>query len=296
MARVTETPPPTVAVVIPCFNDGATLEEAVDSARRQGPHVDVVVVDDGSTEPATIEVFKRLEQAGTRVVSQPNSGLSAARMRGVEESEGPYVFALDADDRLTSGILGRLVDVLERHPEAVAAWGDYRVFGDVEYVQRTSESLAPWQLSYQNDLPACALLRRRALLDVGGWQEPSRFGYEDWDLWMALAEHGWRGIGLPEVVYEYRVQGPRLLAASAARHEEIYDALRARHPRLFAERRRAWRQSPAPWLLRIALPLIELLPVSRNRKRLAGGLACHLANRRGIRVLLRRLRQASDAA
>jgi glycosyltransferase involved in cell wall biosynthesis len=279
-----------IAVVIPCFNDGATLAEAVRSVQAQSRIDELVVVDDGSTDAATLEVLGELHRKGVTVVSQPNGGVGGARMTGVRATQADYVFPLDADDCVLPGALAALAHELDRDPALSLIWGDYRLFGDRSYRQQTASSLDPWQISYQNDLPACCLIRRRDLLGVGGWK--LRDGYEDWDLWMRLAERGHRGRRLPIVVYEYRQHGVRLAAELAVRYDDIYRVLRQHHPRLFASRRRARRRSPAPLTLKLALPLIFALPIGFNNKRLLGGVACHLANRRGLRLLVRRIAQS----
>jgi hypothetical protein len=136
-------------------------------------------------------------------------------------------------------------------------------------------------------MPASLLIRRDALLDAGGWE--LRGGYEDWDLLMGLAERGRRGARVPIVVYEYRQHGVRMLGDSASRHGEIYAVLRSRHARLFAQRRRAWRDSDVPWGLKLAIPAVFALPIGDNRRRLLAGALTHLARRRGMRLLLRRV-------
>jgi glycosyltransferase involved in cell wall biosynthesis len=277
-----------VAVVIPCFDDGATLGEAVDSVRGQARLGELVVVDDGSSDPATLAVFATLESEGIRVVHRPNGGLGAARMSGVEATSEEYVFCLDADDRLVSGALAELAASLDEDPSLALCWGDYQRFGERSWRQRTAPSLDPWQLTYQNDIPASVLLRRAALSDGLGWE--LRGGYEDWDLLMGLAERGARGRRVDTVAYEYRQHGVRMLGDSATRHGDIYALLRRRHPSLFAQRRRAWRSADAPLSLRLALPAIFALPVSPNRRRLLAGAACHIARHRGLGLLLRRVR------
>jgi glycosyltransferase involved in cell wall biosynthesis len=277
-----------VAVVIPCFDDGGTLEAAVGSAQSQDVPAEIIVVDDGTTDSATVAVYERLEGAGMRIIHQVNQGPAPARMTGVRATGADYVFPLDADDLVAAGGLRRLSDVLDRHPEAAAAWGSVRSFGELEYIQRSRPSLDPWQVSYQNHLPVGCLYRRSALIEAGGWQLPG--GYEDWDLWMTLVERGWKGIGIPEVTMHYRVQSGRRLSRSSRRHAERYARLRGRHPSLFAERSRNWRSSPAPLLLKLALPAIDALPFSPTRKRLLGGAITHIAYRNGWRTLVARYR------
>lgn len=275
-------------MVIPCFNDGATLPEALRSAQAQQRLDELVVVDDGSTDHDTIALFRALEAEGVVVVHRPNGGLGAARMSGVHATSCDYIFCLDADDRLLPEALASLARALDRDPTLAAVWGDYVRFGEHSWRQRTAPSLDPWQITYQNDIPASIMVRRDALLDAGGWQ--LRGGYEDWDLLMALAEQQRRALRVPIVAYEYRQHGTRMLADSATRHAEIYALLESRHRALFARRRQAWRGSRAPWALKLSLPVIFALPLSPNRRRLLAGAACHLARRRGLTQLARRAR------
>lgn len=262
-----------VAVIVPCFNDGETLGQTIDSVRAQ-EDVELVVVDDGSDDAATLEGFARLEQEGTRVIHQANAGLSAARMAGVHATTAPYVLALDADDALEPGAASVLADALDANPGAAVAWGDVGLFGEATGKRRLAHRLDPWAITYVNELPVNALIRREALLAAGGWQ--LRHGYEDWDLWMGLAEQGAVGIRVPRVLSRYRVRRTRMLAAAATRHEELAAELRARHEDLYAARRRNWLRSRAPWRLKLLGPAIDELPFLPARAKFR---LYHLANR-----------------
>src|SRR5437870_782968 len=103
---------PRVAVVVPCFNDGETLPETLASLRGEELH-ELVVVDDGSDDPETLETLARLANEGTRIVRRANGGLSAARMAGVNATEARYVLPLDADDLVVPGALAELADALD---------------------------------------------------------------------------------------------------------------------------------------------------------------------------------------
>jgi glycosyltransferase involved in cell wall biosynthesis len=277
-----------VAVVIPCFNDGATLVDAVASARGQDVRVEIIVVDDGSTDSATIALIELMETDGIRVIRQVNEGPAPARMAGVRATGADYIFPLDADDLVAPHGLDRLADLLDLNPDVAAASGSIQSFGDLEHIHRSRPTLDPWQVSYQNHLPICSLYRREAVLEVGGWQLPG--GYEDWDLWMSLAERGWKGIGIPQVTALYRTQSGRRLSRSSARHAERMTRLHARHPSLVAARRRNRRSSPAPRLLKVALPAIDALPLSPTKKRLLGGAITHVSYGNGLGTLVARYR------
>src|SRR5215204_1281332 len=104
---------PRVAVVIPCFNAGPMLLEAIASV-QEPEAVEIVVVDDESTDPATLELLERVETDGVRVIRQtPNGGCAVARTTGVGATTAPYVFPLDTDDLAIPGMLSKLADQLD---------------------------------------------------------------------------------------------------------------------------------------------------------------------------------------
>lgn len=249
-----------MTVVIPCFDDGRYVSEAVESARAQEP-CELVIVDDGSTEPRTLEVLAELGESGAPIVRQENAGLSAARTAGVAAATTPYVYLLDADDRLAEGALTGLADVLDGHPDASVAWGDVESFGARRCRYHSLARLDPWRITYLCEPQGGSLLaRREALLSVGGWDMGS--GYEDWDFLMKGAERGWRGIGIPMVTLYYREhEQPRMAVESRVRHAELRALLRSRHPRLHRARRRSRRASPSGWPIKVLWPLIDRMPV-----------------------------------
>jgi hypothetical protein len=95
------------------------------------------------------------------------------------------------------------------------------------------------------------------LEEVGGWRTTLR-GYEDWDLWMTLAERSERmehlGHGRP--IYRRRLHGTRMLTGARRRHVELYRDLRSAHPRLFAELPAHRRRSPMPWRRKLLYPVV----------------------------------------
>jgi hypothetical protein len=240
---------PRVAVVIPCYNDGALAEEAVSSVQEDEP-VEIVVVDDGSTDPDTTARFIALESTGVHVLRRENGGLGKARTSGAEATSAPYVYPLDADDRLEPGALAAMADALEREPEAAFAWGDYLLFGDRTGRYRSPDRWLPWTLTFVNPYPVCSMFRRTALERAGGWQLRA---YEDWDLWLRLAGMGLGGIRVDRVVYRRRLHGDsRLLAEARRGHQELYAEIQRRNPDVFARRAELRAQErPAPWKIAV---------------------------------------------
>jgi glycosyltransferase involved in cell wall biosynthesis len=242
-----------VAVVIPCFNDGAYVGDAVASVREQEP-VELVVVDDGSTDEATRTTLAGLAAAGTRVERRENGGLSAARMTGVRATSAPYVFALDADDELEPRCLARLADALDADRSVAFTYGHLVFTGDMTGGRR-AQPWDPFTLLYANRWGAPCLYRRDALLAVGGWSLPDV--YEDWDLLMALAEHGYRGAPVDQLVLHYRRHASaRMNRTGHRRHAALYNAVKRRHEPLFARRHELARESGTPLWRRLAYPLL----------------------------------------
>ena len=106
-----------ISVVIPCYNSGATLAQTVASVRVQTwANLEIIVVDDGSTELNTSAVLAALENV--TIVKQPNSGLPAARNAGFREARGDYVLPLDADDWLEPMALEVMINELKSSVQA----------------------------------------------------------------------------------------------------------------------------------------------------------------------------------
>lgn len=119
------TPEPLVSVIIPCFNQGVFLGEAIESVKKQTyPCVEIIVVDDGSRDETKIvarqypDVFYFFQQ---------NSGLPAARNKGMEKSQGDYLVFLDADDLLLNDAISYNVRQLQNDRDAVFVSGAYDV-------------------------------------------------------------------------------------------------------------------------------------------------------------------------
>jgi glycosyltransferase involved in cell wall biosynthesis len=223
-----------VTAVVTCFNYGAYLPEAVASLLAQEPAPEVVVVDDGSTDPATLVALDHLPP-GVRVIRQPNAGVCAARNRGLAEAHTEFVLCLDADDRLAPGSLALLRSALDEHPSAGFAYGHQRFVGGWDGEMRFPP-YDPLRLLDRHLIGPTALMRASMVSEIGGF-DPAFKHYEDWELWINALAHGWYGTRVDAIVHEYRRghEGAKLgadrLAYRATRRQ-----LRAKHRALYARR------------------------------------------------------------
>jgi glycosyltransferase involved in cell wall biosynthesis len=247
---------PRVCVLIPCRDEAELVAEAVASIVEAEP-VHVIVVDDASSDERSLSVLEDLRAVGIEVVRlDENVGCGAARTVGLARCDAPYVFALDADDLAEAEVLAEMADRLDADPGAAACVGDILEFGTHTLVRAVPTRLDPFRVAYTNEFPACALFRRTTLDAVGGWQPMT--GYEDWNLWMDLAERGERivHLGPGRIGYRRRLHGPRLDAAAKTTHAALYRAMRAGHPALFGSLREHRRQSDLSPIKRLLFPLV----------------------------------------
>jgi glycosyltransferase involved in cell wall biosynthesis len=240
-------------VLIPCYDDGVTVREAVDSIVEDDP-VEIVVIDDGSRDPHTVAVLDDLAAGGAiRLVRQANSGVAAALRAGTAAATAPYVFILNSDDLAEPHTLAALADALDADPGADFAFGWIHFFGDVDFVAR-QPTWNPWILLHANRWAISSLYRRDALDAVGG--VPEGTAYEDWDLMLGLAEQDRRGLLVPRVVLHYRQHGvTRRNRAAQSDLRRQYAALRARHAPLFAREPELRRRYRLPLRTRLAYRL-----------------------------------------
>lgn len=246
-----------VALLVACHNDGATIGETIDSLRAE-PDAELVVVDDGSTDPSTHERLAALEHEGIRVLYQQNQGPSAAWMKGLAATTAPYVMPFSSDDVLLRGTTGPLADALDADPAAGFAWGDIQTFGLASAYRPSVPVLCPWLVTFTNCIPAYSLFRRSLLVEVGGWETIA--ASEDWDLWMRLAALGYEGRHVPGPVYGYRRGAGGRFRRRGSRYEPFYAELQERNAQLFETRATNRAASSAPAVLKALIPLVDRLP------------------------------------
>ena len=212
---------PRISVLMPCFNHGEFIVEAIDSVRRQTiQDFEIIVVDDGSTDAATRTTLARLNDGETRVLTTENRGLPAARNFAARHARGEFFCALDADDRLAPAWFERALHLLDSQPGVAFVSHWLETFGDERWTWTPERCDLPSLLA-RNAVNGAALVRREAFEAAGGYDDTMREGCEDWDLWLRLVAAGRHGAIIPEVLFFYRRRADsmsrRMLDAQAYR-------------------------------------------------------------------------------
>jgi glycosyltransferase involved in cell wall biosynthesis len=212
---------PLVSVVVPTYNAGAYLPGALDSVLAQDyPHLEVIVVDDGSTDGTTHAVAPYVER-GVRFLQQPNAGAGAARDAGVRAATGPLVAFLDSDDAWMPGKLTQQVAHIARCPSIGLVAGAYH---------QTDERGAPIAtvpvpnvacddlfdaLLVRNCINTSTVVTRKDILDAVGGFGRRPLG-QDWDTWLRIARCAPIGF-VTDVVAHRRAHPTSLSHRNAAR-------------------------------------------------------------------------------
>jgi glycosyltransferase involved in cell wall biosynthesis len=217
---------PRFSIVIPCFNQGAFLAECLASVRAQtlAPH-EVIVVDDGSTDPWSAQRIRELCTPPVILVAQENRGLAGARNTGVRRATGDWILPLDADDQLAPDALATYAEAIARAPEVDVWYPDIEHFG-LENGVWVAPAFNAWRLLWSN-LMICSSAIHRRVFDAGVlYNEKMRAGYEDWEFYVhACCDAGFLARGLEKPVFRYRRMGYSMLASANALRERLVDQL-----------------------------------------------------------------------
>jgi glycosyltransferase involved in cell wall biosynthesis len=224
---------PLVSVIIPCYNLGPYIDEAIQSVLSQTVQdVEILVVDDGSTDPATTDLLRSSHWPQTRIFFTANRGLAAARNFLVEQAAGEFLCALDADDKLHPEYLARTLDALRRDRSLTFVSSRFRMFGDDDRVLPQDLTCDLPTLLCDDPVFCAALVRRADVRAVGGYddQMPAQ-GDEDWDLWIRLLERGGTGLILPDILFFYRRRRGSMCDSCTERetHLQLIDYLITKH-------------------------------------------------------------------
>lgn len=212
-----------MTIIIPVFNQVATLPDAIDSALNQTIKADVIVVNDGSFD-GSLEVAKKYEPK-IKVVSQTNKGLSSARNAGIMQDTDEWILFLDADDILLENCVKKIEEEIEKHPEADIIAPSFKEFGILqrEVILMPDPKLEDFRTG--NRIGYCAAIRKSALQEVGGYSPRMVWGYEDLHLWITLLSRGKKIITIPEALWLYRTKETSMYSDALKHHGELLERI-----------------------------------------------------------------------
>lgn len=201
-----------ITVAITCYKYGKVCLEALDSLEKQTePVINIIVIDDKSPDDSVEQILPWFaEHADSSKFGSlslirhcNNSGLSKARNTVVSQVKTPYTFVLDADNLVYPRALSVLRQAIENSGCAMA-YSLIEVFGGKSDIFDNSVWI-PEKFAKGNYIDAMALIRTSVLHDLDGYRVmPNKFGWEDYDFWCKMVDHGLTGCHVPQILCRYR--------------------------------------------------------------------------------------------
>jgi glycosyltransferase involved in cell wall biosynthesis len=243
--------PPLVTVVIPCYNYGHYLKDAINSlvggetclGQMPGQTLqsfEVVIVDDASTDDSWETIQRWVDPwKGIRAVRNPeNVGTAATINTGIKLSYGKYIHVLSADDMREPWALERMLRACQENPHRVA-YGHMRVLNHGRDKLYKMAEYDFERLLHKNMLPAGIIYPKRAWREVGGYPEVMRDGREDWAFGIALGIHGWCGVHVGDAGTLVRREGQNrsLRTAKEGKVPEFKRRIMALYPNIYGGER-----------------------------------------------------------
>ena len=196
---------PKVSIIIPCFNQGKYLGKTIESALAQTLRdIEIIVVDDGSTDPETQKFLDKYSHEKVRILRQKNTGAAEARNTGIKAACAPYILPLDADDLIAPRYAEKATQILDSDPAVGIVYCRAAYFG--AQTGKWKMNVYPFDKILEKNFIFCsALYRRTDWLAAGGYNANMIHGYEDWDFWVSLYACGVRKIHrLDDTFFYYR--------------------------------------------------------------------------------------------
>ncbi|MBD2139542.1 glycosyltransferase [Anabaena sp. FACHB-1237] len=202
---------PLVSVIIPCFNYGQYVEEAIDSILNQTlQDFEIIVVDGGSTDNSTVTILKSLQKPKTRIYYREGRHLVGDnRNFGIEKAQGKYICCLDADDKIKPTYLEKALFLLEVYAYDIVSTS----------VQCFGNSIKTWNIVTHptleeivkgNQVSTVAVFSQQMWKKANGYHDygiGKDYISEDWDLWVRMMALGARVINISEPLMLYRIHG-----------------------------------------------------------------------------------------
>ncbi|MCK4767441.1 MAG: glycosyltransferase [Desulfobacula sp.] len=182
---------PLVSVILPTFNRAWTLKDAIESVLSQDyPKIELIVIDDGSEDgtQALLDAYKNK----IMILTQENSGVSAARNAGIKESRGEFIALLDSDDAWDKRKISCQVEFLKQNPNALICQTEEIWIRNGKRVNPKFKHKKPSGMIFEPSLELClvspsAVMMRRELFDMKGYFNEKFTVCEDYDLWLRVS-------------------------------------------------------------------------------------------------------------
>jgi len=203
----TSNPAPLVSIITACYNDGAYINECVDSVQNSTyKNIEHIIVDDGSNRE-TRDILNRIEYSNVHIYYKDNEGVCLTRNYAINKAEGKYILFLDGDDKISNNYIGDAVAILEKKTDVRIVTSEVsKMFGYGDGQIKVSLPIEIGKLLSRNLFTVTTMMRREDALRVGGFDVDFNSGLEDWNFWISVLELGGEVAIIPGINFYYRIK------------------------------------------------------------------------------------------
>lgn len=212
-----------LSIIIPYYNMGSYIKETLISIKKSSyKKIEVIIVNDGSTEKDSIEILPLLEKEySLTIINKKNQGLALARNTGALYANGEYIAILDPDDTIEDTYYEKAINILSKYDNIyfIGCWAKY--FGDASGYWPAFNPEPPYLLVHNMVNSSALIFKRPAFLNAGQNDPKMIYGMEDYDSVINLVKNGYQGVILPEPLWNYRIR-KNSMARSFTKEKQIY--------------------------------------------------------------------------
>lgn len=195
-----------VSVIMPCYNDGKYIMEAIDSIVKQTyQNWELIIVDDGSDDEETKRIINEIQNPKIKVFHTEHLRPAGARNYGIQKAEGTCILPVDSDDRIHEEYMEKAVKMIESNPRIGVVYCKAELFGE----KSGSWNLPDYSFKHMlldNIVFVTALFYKSDWEKVGGFNTSMAQGMEDYDFWLSILGLEREICQIPEALFYYRIK------------------------------------------------------------------------------------------
>lgn len=195
-----------VSVIMPCYNDGKYIKEAIASIKKQTyPSWELIIIDDGSDDEETKEIINSISDERIKILHTEHLRPAGARNHGIQHATGRYILPVDSDDMIDSTYMEKAVKMIESDSKIGVVYCYADLFGE----QQGRWDLPNYsfeKMLLDNIVFVTALFYKEDWEKVGGFSTTMVAGMEDYDFWLSIMGLGREIYQIPETLFHYRIK------------------------------------------------------------------------------------------
>jgi glycosyltransferase involved in cell wall biosynthesis len=196
-----------LSVIIPCYNSGNYLPEAIESVQlSHGDYqYEIIIINDGSTDTGTLKLLKEISAENIKVIHQENSGPASARNTGIREAGSDYILFLDSDNKVKPEFISTAMKVFDSQPAIDIVYGKPEFFGEISDNRLfKTEEFNLDKIWFGNYIDMCAIIKA-SVIDSIGLLDERMIGHEDWEFWIRAGIAGKNFYFIDQPMFDYRL-------------------------------------------------------------------------------------------